>query len=308
MGAGSFRFIVWGMKLRAFAAAAVAMTALSLSASPFATAQSSDAASASSHLSSMLPELLPAPTGHTTTTRTLASGREFLLSVPHNYNPATAYPVVLVFGGWQHTAGGTRDYAQVEQVARDAIVVYAQGVNNAWAGAPYAQTSLFDDISYTREVVDNVAASHTVDRQQVYATGLSNGGGMALALGCHAPDLVAGVAGVAGAYYNPTVSNCAAGVVPTMIIHGTADDVVAYEGGVRHGAPYLSVDQVTTTMGRKNQCVLPNTRVTETGDTTVFELEKCKAGTRVVRVNGGGHTWFISPSATQLSVDFFRAQ
>ena len=142
-------------------------------------------------------------------------------------------PVVFMFGGWRHDAKYTRGYAGLENTAAgdSAIIVYPEPVRStfkgetypAWGGAPYAtNTSRSADVAFVRQIVNTLVREGKADRNRVYATGLSNGGGMALGLGCAAPDLVKGVVGVSGAYYTPTVSNCTAGVVPTMIKIGRA--------------------------------------------------------------------------------------
>lgn len=220
--------------------------------------------------------------------------RPYTLVLPRNYNPLRAYPVIIGFGGWQHSAGRTRSYQQLERAAGDrAIVVYPQGLDNAWGGAPYARTSMNGDIRFVRAVVNNVASMHKVDRKRIYAAGLSNGGGMAAALACHAPDLVAGVASVAGAYYNPTVSNCAPGKVPALIMHADNDDTMHFDGGSRHGAPYRSVPSVFADFGRRNGCETQK-------DGT---LTGCDARTELHKIHGGGHIWF--PGATDRVVRFF---
>ena len=209
--------------------------------------------------------------------------RPYTVVLPRNYNPFKAYPVIIGFGGWQHNAGRTRSYEQLERAAGDrAIVVYPQGMDNAWGGAPYARTSMKSDIRFVRAVVANLGAMHKIDKKRVYAAGLSNGGGLALALACHAPDLVAGVAGVSGAYYNPTVTNCAPGKVDTLIMHADNDDTVHYNGGTRHGAPYRSVPDVYKSFSQRNGTA---------------------ARTELHTVPGGGHTWF--PGATNRVVRFF---
>lgn len=205
--------------------------------------------------------------------------RPYILSLPRNYNPGRAYPVIFGFGGWQNDAIFTRSYQRLENAAGDrAIVVYAQGVNNSWGGAPYASRSMQSDIRYVRAVVDNVGWMHKIDRQRIYAAGFSNGGGMAAALACHAPDLVAGVATVAGAFYNPTVTNCAPGHVDTLIMHAEDDNVINYNGGVRHGAAYRSAPSVHEDFSRRNRT----------------ELQK---------YTSGGHSWL--PGATDRAVRFF---
>ncbi len=214
------------------------------------------------------------------------------------------------FGGWGETAENHAAYAQLHNaVGGDAIVVYGQGVDDAWGGATYAQTSREDDVAYIHRVLDDLDERYSIDREQVFASGLSNGGGMAAGLACQNPGTVAGIVAVAGAYYNPTVADCAEGQVPTMLIHADDDPVVAYEGGVRHDADYQSVDAVLATFGARNGCDM--TAVTEQDDavinSTVHTPDDCDVPASVVEVHNGGHTWFQAPSATALAVEFFRS-
>jgi len=224
----------------------------------------------------------------------------------------TNLPVIFMFSGWQHTANQARGYAGLESTGagNDAIIVYPQGVNNAWEGAPYASTTRGRDVAFVREMVRKLASEGKVDRSRVYAAGLSNGGGMALALACQAPDLVAGVSGVAGAYYNPVFSNCANGSVPTLIMHGTNDGTVAYEGGYRHGAPYRSIDEMHRLVGQRNNCLVWGTpQSSVNGNVTTYTFAGCTAETHVKKVSGGTHTWFpANPSAAQESWSFLSRQ
>ena len=237
--------------------------------------------------------------------------RSYRVALPDDFDQARAYPVIMSFGGWNETAENHAAYAQLHNaVGGDAIVVYGQGVDNAWGGAPYAQTSREDDVAYIHRVLDDLDERYSIDRKQVFASGLSNGGGMAVGLACQNPGTVAGVVGVAGAYYDSTVADCAEGQVPTMLIHADNDSVVDYGGGVRHDAPYQSVDAVLTTFGERNGCEM--TDVTEQAgeviNSTVHTPADCDVPTSVVEVHTGGHTWFQAPSATKLVVEFFREQ
>lgn len=230
--------------------------------------------------------------------------RPYTLILPRNYKPWHAYPVIIGFGGVSHTASKARSYERFESAAGDrAIVVYPQGLDNAWGGAPYAHTSINSDIRFIRAVVDNVGLTHRLDRSRIYAAGLSNGGGMAAALACHAPDLVAGVAGVSGAYYNPTVTNCAPGKVSTLIMHADNDGTIQYHGGSRHGAPYRSVPNVFGEFGRRNGCDMSKVSTRQQGNVTISVPAGCAARTELRKVAGGGHTWFAD--ATSETVRFF---
>lgn len=296
------RMIPLMLKLRRGVCAAMIAASLSMSAAPAEAAASSlSSLSGFSDLSSFGSSMVGSGS-HTVYVG--GQNRPYTLVLPRNYNPARAYPVILGFGGWQHDAARARSYEQLERAAGDrAIVIYPQGVANAWGGAPYAKTSMQSDIRYIRAVLDKVGVFHKIDRKRIYAAGLSNGGGMAAALSCHAPDLVAGIASVAGAYYNPTVSNCAPGKVATLIMHADNDNTVAYNGGVRHGAPYRSVPSVFNDFGRRNACNMNKVGTHQAGNTTVSVPAGCAARTELRRIAGGGHTWF--PGTTDQVVRFF---
>ena len=303
--------------LRTALATAAGLTALTIAA-PTAHAQVPQLSSSEllSSLESYIPpsSSLPSSFGEAevllSTEQHRIGDRSYRVALPDGFDPAHAYPVIMSFGGWQETAEGHAAYAQLHRaVSDDAIVVYAQGVDDAWGGAPYAETSVEDDVQYVKDVLADLEGRHAIDRSQVFASGLSNGGGMAAALACHSPETVAGVVGVAGAYYAPTVAGCAGGQVPALLIHADNDTVVAYEGGERHDHPYQSVDAVFETFGARNGCDM--TQITEQDgeviNSTVLTPENCDVPTSVVKVHGGGHTWFQAPSATNLAVEFFRS-
>lgn len=231
--------------------------------------------------------------------------RTYDVALPRGFDAEKSYPVVLGFGGWHHTSANMHDYSNLESQFTDAIVVYGQGVDNAWGGAPYAATSIDEDVAYTKAVLNDVASRYNADTSRTVAVGLSNGGGMVAALACHAPETVRGIASVAGAFYSPTVTGCTSGEVPTMIMHGTNDGVVGYNGGFRHGAPFESVENVARTFARKNDCSMVASQ-SRSGAITTFDFEDCSAPVRIERVEGGSHTWFDSPNATRQTAQFLR--
>lgn len=236
--------------------------------------------------------------------------REYTIALPANYDGTRSYPIIVGFGGLGDTAAGYRSYAGLEQAAAgQAIIIYAQGVNNAWAGAPYATTTLAQDIEYTRTAITDVVSNFSGDADRVWATGLSNGGGFATALSCHAPELVDATASVAGAYYTPTVTGCSyAGQVPTLLMHGSADGLVAYGGGYRHGAPYAGVETAHRGLATRNGCTAGAlTPSYEYVGATTLRPDTCATATEILRVEGAGHTWFDYPVAETVVWDFFTA-
>lgn len=232
-------------------------------------------------------------------------GRDVLVSLPSTYNPAVAYPVLLVFGGLG---------ASPEEVSRTlglransgAIIAYARGVGNAWAGAPYSQTTVDADVAYARGIVDAIAAEHPVDRDRIHALGHSNGGAFALNLACHAPDLLAGAVSVSGMFYTIGEQGCRGSNVPVLLIHSTNDDVAVYDGGVRHGAPFLSVDEIFQRWGHRNNCQPIQVRLPGIGDRTHRSWAGCNARTELVVSPSAGHHW--PGHASAVVRDFFARQ
>ncbi|RYP17572.1 hypothetical protein DL765_004427 [Monosporascus sp. GIB2] len=146
--------------------------------------------------------------------------RQYILQVPANYNPNTAYK--LIFG--YHWRDGTMNnvapgYYGLRNLAKEtAIFVAPQGLNNGWAN------SGGEDVTFTDQMVDTIKNALCVDERQIFATGWSYGGGMSFSLACSRPNVFRAVAVLSGAQ----LSGCAGGTtpVPYLGIHGVADSVL----------------------------------------------------------------------------------
>jgi poly(3-hydroxybutyrate) depolymerase len=88
------------------------------------------------------------------------------------------------------------------------------------------------DLDFIRQIVDDMAEQHGVDRNRVYASGFSMGGMFSYTLACKAPDLIAAIApGNGYPLGGPGRFGCDdSRPVPIFHMHGTADDFVAYSG------------------------------------------------------------------------------
>jgi polyhydroxybutyrate depolymerase len=92
----------------------------------------------------------------------------------------------------------------------------------------YAQRARVDDIGFLKSVIKHARDRYGLS-DRVFLTGMSNGSIMSETFAAQNPDLVRAVAGVAGSMDTRHVR--VAGQVPALIIHGTADGMVPYEGG-----------------------------------------------------------------------------
>jgi len=161
------------------------------------------------------------------------------------YLPARRRPnpaLVFVFHGSGGDAAQARlSYAyEFERLAEHYgfIVVYPDGYEKHFNGCrkkgPYAaNTQAIDDVGYIRQLSSHFSRRYGTDPEAVLATGISNGGQMALRLALEAPDLVAAVAPVATSM--PTARNMDCSLsglpVPLLLINGTDDPMNPYQGG-----------------------------------------------------------------------------
>ncbi len=309
------------MHFKKLATAATAAALAAALATPAATAQSSqgssmpnasalqDALQMSSQLSSTAPGLIPGGQSTNRQVLSLSVGgqqREFILHVPADYTPGRALPVIFGFGGMDNTAAFTEGYMGFEKAA-DALVVYPQqlstGAHAGWEGPHYGPAA-GTDVAFVRAILDYLNNAYTVDSSQVFAAGLSNGGGMALRLACRAPELFAAVAGVATAGYTPVFDGCAGGV-DTLLIHGTADGSMSYDHGGSNawGGAYYSARRTFREVGLHNSCEVDHPAAQPVADGTKFTFRGCRADTTLYRVDGGAHTWL--PGSTARIWDYF---
>ena len=147
-----------------------------------------------------------------------------------------------------------------------------------------------DDIVVTSDLLKFAAESVCLNQQQVYATGVSNGGGMAARAGCELASVIAAVAPVAGGYRS--LGACKPEYPESVLeIHGTADTVVPYGGrGPEHAG---SVPAYVAGWVARDGCKSgPATRDRGRG---VVEIDwgSCKAGVvvRHLRLGGTTHGW-----------------
>lgn len=93
-----------------------------------------------------------------------------------------------------------------------------------------------DDVGFTRAIVDWLGEHRGIDMSRVHACGYSNGGQMVMRLLHDAPGMLAGAATFAATM--PAEGNRVDGLgeadtpTPYLAMHGTADHIVKYDGGV----------------------------------------------------------------------------
>lgn len=231
--------------------------------------------------------------------------RRYLVYAPAAYatQPQKAFPVVFNFHGSGMTMAEQMLYTQMNRAAdrHQFIVVYPLGVKQDWNvgfGMSYLEGT--DDIGYTEALLAKLKQDYRVDAQRVYATGLSRGGFFSLRIAAELPQLFAAVASVGGPMLEPVVQHhTKPGNVGMLLIHGTADQVVAY-GGKAGG--YLSAEDTYSYWLKRNGIATGNAspRVIDAdpGDGTSVTWQE-RGNVALATVKNGGHTW---PGADPFNV------
>ncbi len=263
----------------------------------------------------------PPVTGHLEQRRLEFGGlpRSFLMYIPQH--PSDPAPVMLVLHGAAGSAERMRSdtaWAFEELADRDgAVIVYPQGFEGYWndcraTGDDAAKRRGVDDVGFLRAVVarlggDPALHGRRIATDEVFATGLSNGGHMALRLALEAPDFVAGVAAIAASL--PAADNLSCRMsgraVPVLLINGDADPISPYEGGEvwflgpfnRRGAvqsALATADYFRTLAGYAGPPFEHRYPDVDPADGTVASRRVWSAGDRpevdLITIHGGGHT------------------
>ncbi len=234
--------------------------------------------------------------------------RSYTLHVPRGL--AGAAPLVVAFHGGGGNGRVMQRYGGLDAVAdrERFLVAYPDGSGrlpgvltwNAGRCCTYAQREKVDDVAFARALIDDVAAAVSVDRQRVYATGMSNGAMMAYRLAAEMGDRLAAIAPVAGSRESELPAGAAA--VPILHFHGTEDTHVPIGGGegpdALAGVAFRSLDETLAPWLKTNGCGTPAEVVllpdAAPADGTRVErrtFPRCTADVVVYVVRGGGHTW-----------------
>lgn len=237
----------------------------------------------------------------------------------------TPRPLLMVLHGRREASAPNRSSPLLDALAakEEFVAVYPAGLEGRWnfpqqwtepvkAGSVPA-----DDVGFVLAVIDRLIADKTADAKRVYVSGASNGGLLTYGLMCVASDRIAAAAPLIANMSEAQIAAChPARPVPTVMIAGTADRVMPYDGGLGPWRGRLRSIPETLEFWRKqhgcqtqtvNHPVDPGSA--RSGRTWRVDWSECRTRSvlshvRLHRVEGGGHTL---PSLTpQTAEDLAR--
>jgi polyhydroxybutyrate depolymerase len=234
--------------------------------------------------------------------------RTFIAQLPST-KPA---PLVIVLHG--NTQTGADMVARTSWLAvakrEHFAVVFPDGLNRAWADlrstdkrAGRTPPDGTDDVAFIARLIEKYVSAGIADAKRVYVTGLSNGGAMTNTLVCRRADLFAAAASVIMNLTDETAEAChPSRPIPMLIMNGTADPLVPYEGG-RGTSPFAvegfwSTEKTVQFWRKINGCETTDAASVDLDDrdpndeSTVTQVTStCPAARDVLlyRINDGGH-------------------
>ncbi|MBW2409657.1 MAG: prolyl oligopeptidase family serine peptidase [Deltaproteobacteria bacterium] len=270
--------------------------------------------------------------------------RTYMIHVPPTHTKGQPFPLFIVL----HGGGGDGKKAEkISGISRQSdkygvILVYPDAVGRNWNDGRAVRKYLshrknIDDVGFISALIDKLRNEYAIDPKRVYVSGASNGGMMANRLACELSDKITAMAPVIAAMPENIVEQCSPSrPIPVMMINGTADPMVPWEGGYvrfigrKKYGKILSVPDTAQFWVSHNRCKtepiktwLPDTVPDDGTRVRKNVFGGCKEGGEVVlyEIHGGGHTWpggrknapeYISGKSTndidanQIIWDFFK--
>jgi polyhydroxybutyrate depolymerase len=250
--------------------------------------------------------------------------RTFLIERPAVQAPQ---PTIIMLHGAGGTAAGIASASGLVQLAlrRGFVAVFPQGlVANRWNFYPSGKESatflqfgqqgggIPDDIAFLKMLVADLVRRGISDPQRFYLAGYSNGGFMTLRMICVDAGtfaavglLMSGMPELIGADCRPSRP------VPVLMIKGTADQVVPYDGGlVGNALPVWSNERLLAFFHRLNGCDGTAQQSLAAGQPAQkIEIElwtKCTGAPVILhRIIGGGHALPATLNVGEVLADFF---
>ncbi len=239
--------------------------------------------------------------------------RTFILHLPRDFQKQSNLPLVIAMHGGSGTGKGmiklTKGKFNELADKYNFLVVYPDGLGKSWHDdrsdpISFAHKNNIDDIGFLRKMIEKLISEYHADPGRIFATGISNGGFMCFRISRSLTDYIKAVAPVCACipviakdmYLNGPPMNI-------MLINGTADPLVPYDGGEvevlgRKRGKILSTDETIDIFLKRNN-------LTDTALVKEFEDKDQDDGTRVlqyewsdsvkkvvlIKVINGGHTW-----------------
>jgi polyhydroxybutyrate depolymerase len=240
--------------------------------------------------------------------------RRYLLRLPPKEKMQPKLPILFVLHG-----GGGKPEGMIsltngrfhELADQDGfIIVYPAAIDKNWNDGRkdhYVSSwqKNIDDVGFIVAIIEQLKEKYLIDTNRIFSCGMSNGGFMTSRLLCDRSDVVRAGAIITATLSEDYVSECQAETPSAvLVINGTADPLVPYDGGYvtvfrQKRGKVISTADFIALWKEKNGCldVVDSLEIKNSvDDGTYVRMKKyanCKNASTVAiyTVYGGGHCW-----------------
>ncbi|XGV99983.1 MAG: PHB depolymerase family esterase [Leptolyngbya sp. BL-A-14] len=234
--------------------------------------------------------------------------RTYHLYTPKSYRADRPVPLVLAFHGYGSQGKDLANGSGFNEIAEQNgfIVVYPDGIDRRWNPLHKFLTGV-DDVGFVPALIDHIKRTRSIDARRVYAVGVSNGGFLVQGLACEPSSQIAAFATVVATLPSQLQNSCKPPTpVPMLMINGTDDRKVPWQGGNLGYGSILSVPGTIDFWQRHNNCAASAQVKQLTGDRVeIARYPNCKGGAEVelVTLKGVGHVWPRGGSGTSSLIN-----
>ncbi|WP_026702156.1 alpha/beta hydrolase family esterase [Salibacterium aidingense] len=253
------------------------------------------------------------------TIRIKETERTYRYYVPSTVTPETPAPLMISYhGAGSDAAYHSRLTGFAELAEEEGFIVLFPEALEVTLGQPLsrqwnedrkgslAEEADIEDIRFTEELLKKWKGYYTIDTEQIYATGFSNGASFSLRAAIELPGTFAGVGAVAGPLAEPLQRKETNGLPPLVFIMGGEDPVVPFSAEDANGEISYDITgllgaratvewwtyQSASSWERKEERFAPRslhdpTRV----ERHLYETDTGKTAAALYIIKGGGHTW-----------------
>jgi len=229
----------------------------------------------------------------------------------HPENASDQCPLVFVCHGYTGSAQGIMNYSEFNALADEFgfAVCYPQGSQDSFGnsffnvGYDFQNGESVDDVAFIQNLKMHLQSNYSLSDDDVFCTGLSNGGDFCYMLACQASTDFKAVAPVAGMILQDIMDDCnPENEVSIFEIHGTEDDVTYYEGDPNNNDNWGAYPSIPNTIdfwtalfgldiliNEDIPDIAPNDGSTISYD--IYSQEGSCSEVWLYTVEGGGHDW-----------------
>ncbi len=242
------------------------------------------------------------------TTVSFKGPRPFNIFVPSSYNAVNPVPLVIALSGYNETGAQLEKYLKLTPVAQadGFLYVHPDGSKDShgirfWNGTPECCNFYYpkvDDNAYIMSIINQVSAQYSVDPNQIYIIGHSNGGFLANNLACNSAGRIAAIVNISGGFYTTAAACKPSAPISVLEIWGTKDETYkinhilgkAIPGAVKIFNMWGAINKCTDSPITSPEKLDLDTKIPG-AETTIIEFQGCPLSTGIDfwKIVGGDH-------------------